>query len=316
MQIIPFQPDHLPAAAVLFASSFEQQRQFVPALPARLSSPAEVQPLLGRMQEKHSGLAAVQGGELVGYLLWLYIGNFRNARRKAAYCPVWAHGTDPGLQGSIYPELYRAASSQWAEAGCEVHAISLLAQAAAAVQTWFWSGFGLAVVDAIRSMTGLFIQTPPGVTLRKAGGQDAGLLADLEAEHWHHYLTAPIFMNPTPPSTASEFLELLAAPGGSAWLAFVDDRPAGYLRLEGSSHGAAEIVAADTTISITGAYVLPALRGRKIAPALLDAALRDYAAQGYTACSVDFESFNPEAASFWMRYFDPVCYSLLRVPER
>jgi hypothetical protein len=44
--------------------------------------------------------------------------------------------------------------------------------------------------------------------------------------------------------------------------------------------------------------------------------LRVYAAQGYTACSVDFESLNPEAAVFWMRYFEPVCYSVLRFPER
>ena len=47
----------------------------------------------------------------------------------------------------------------------------------------------------------------------------------------------------------------------------------------------------------------------------LDAALRDYADQGFTCCAVNFESFNPEAALFWPRYFDPVCYSLTRIPE-
>jgi hypothetical protein len=49
---------------------------------------------------------------------------------------------------------------------------------------------------------------------------------------------------------------------------------------------------------------------------MLDAALRDYAARDFRRCSVDFESFNPEAAAFWLRYFEPVCYSVLRVPER
>jgi hypothetical protein len=52
-----------------------------------------------------------------------------------------------------------------------------------------------------------------------------------------------------------------------------------------------------------------------VAAALLDAALRDYASQGFTCCAVNFESFNPEAVSFWMRYFEPVCLSVLRVPE-
>jgi len=61
--------------------------------------------------------------------------------------------------------------------------------------------------------------------------------------------------------------------------------------------------------------VRPEYRGRGAAPALLDAALRDYAARGFERCAVDFESFNPEAASFWVNYFKPVCYSLMRVPE-
>jgi hypothetical protein len=55
-------------------------------------------------------------------------------------------------------------------------------------------------------------------------------------------------------------------------------------------------------------------RGRK-ALALWDAALRDYADRGLTCCTVNFESFNPEAAPFWMKYFDPVGLSVMRVPE-
>ncbi|HSV86505.1 MAG TPA: GNAT family N-acetyltransferase [Levilinea sp.] len=316
MQILPFHAEHLPSAAGLFARSFKQQRQAVPALPARLESPAEVEVHLKRMLEKHTGVAAVQDGELVGYVIWLYIENFRNARRKAAYCPVLAHAANPVQQDAIIRALYRCAAAQWAEAGCEVHAVSLLAFDQAAIRTWFWSGFGLAVVDAVRLATPLNIELPRDVVVRKAHPADADMLADLEAEHWQHYLAAPVFMNPTPPSTASEFVELLGRPGGSGWLAFASDHPVGYLRLEASSSGASEVVSAATTISITGAYVQPQARGRGVAAALLDAALRDDAARGYTACSVDFESFNPEAARFWMRHFKPVCYSLLRVPER
>jgi GNAT superfamily N-acetyltransferase len=292
------------------------QRQTVPILPDRLENPAEVAILLERMLQNNSGLAAVKDGEVVGYLLWFYCKNFRNARRKAAYCPVWAHAAIEEQQPAIVRALYRAAAAQWADSSCEVHAISLLANDQAAIQTWFWSGFGLTVVDAIRPISSLDFDHPTGVTIYRANLADVEVLADLEAEHWHHYLTAPVFMNPTPPSHAAEFAELLQSPGGSAWLASIDNQPAGYLRLEASGSGAAEIVAAKTTISITGAYVLPSLRGRKIAPALLNAALKSYAAQGYTACSVDFESLNPEAAVFWMRYFEPVCYSVLRVPER
>lgn len=78
----------------------------------------------------------------------------------------------------------------------------------------------------------------------------------------------------------------------------------------------AAIVESDTTIAITAAYTRPAYRGRGAALALLNAGLAYYAEQGIERCSVDFESFNPEAAAFWMKVFQPVCYSVIRVPER
>jgi GNAT superfamily N-acetyltransferase len=114
---------------------------------------------------------------------------------------------------------------------------------------------------------------------------------------------------------AAAFANLLNNPANSVWLALMAGKPVGYMRFEGSSFGAASVVGAETTVAITGAYTRPAYRGKGAAVALLDAALQTYAAQGFARCSVDFESFNPEAAAFWMKYFEPVCFSLLRVPE-
>ena len=36
------------------------------------------------------------------------------------------------------------------------------------------------------------------------------------------------------------------------------------------------------------------------------------AAQGYVRCAVDFEPQNLTAMRFWLKYFDPVCYTLVR----
>ncbi len=142
------------------------------------------------------------------------------------------------------------------------------------------------------------------------------MISQLESEHWQHYAQPPVLMTASRASTTAEIAELLRDPCNSVWIAFDGQTPMSYLRFEGHSHGAAQSVQAETTAAITGAFTRPAYRGRGVAPALLDAALRDYAARGYQRCSVDFESFNPEAATFWMRYFTPVCLSLMRVPER
>jgi len=79
---------------------------------------------------------------------------------------------------------------------------------------------------------------------------------------------------------------------------------------------AATALGPSQTIAITGAFVRAEQRGRGLAAALLRAALEDHRARGFHRCAVDFESFNPEAAAFWPRYFQPVCYSLMRIPER
>jgi ribosomal protein S18 acetylase RimI-like enzyme len=113
-----------------------------------------------------------------------------------------------------------------------------------------------------------------------------------------------------------EIAEVLEDPDNSFWVAFEGGQAMSYLRFEGQSFGACNIVRDESTMAITGAYTRPEFRGRGLAPALLDAALSDYRARGFLRCSVDFESFNPEAAAFWMRYFQPVCYSLFRVPEK
>lgn len=313
LEISELQPKHLPQAADLFLEGLRQLRQAQPLVPAALTDPAAVQARLARLLAVGAVPAAFRAGRLVGYLGAFHFSDFRGTPRRAAYCPPWGHAAAADRVDEIYRALYRAAGANWAAAGCQVHAITLLASAAAAQKTWFWNGFGLTVVDAVRALLPLGAAVPPGLTLRPAGLADCALLAELETEHCQHYGRSPIFMWANSADTAEGFATLLANPANTAWLALDGSHPLAYLRFEGS---AADVLAAADTTAITGAFVRPAYRGRGVAAALLDLALREYAARGYARCSVDFESFNPEAAAFWLRYFEPVCLSLLRVPEK
>lgn len=316
MEITPFRQEFIPDAAALFVQNFKALRQRLPALPDTMEKIENVAERLAGMMTSCPGVAALEGDRLVGYLGWYLIDHFRDTARKAAYCPEWGHGALEGAKMPIYRALYRAASTQWAAAGCQTHALTLLAHDHEAEKTWFWNGFGLTVVDAIRSMDPITPEPPStNFTIRKATLDDVEPLAALEGEHWQHYSQPPIFMADQQPDDAAALADLLGNPHNSVWLAVRDGKLAGFMRFEGSSFGAADCVNAETTTAITGAYTRPAYRGQRIAVALLNAALRDYTSQGYERCSVDFESFNPEAAAFWMKYFEPVCLSVLRVPE-
>lgn len=322
MEIAPLTRDHLDAAAALFTAHYRRLRQSVPSLPPRMESPAAVAEMLEGLVAGPGCSGAFEDGRLVGYLGGWTFDGFRGTPRRAAYCPEWAHAVLPDLPATavrrIYWALYRSLSAGWFADGVQVHAISLLGDDLAAREAWFWNGFGLHVLDAVRPLAPIEATMPEGYRLRKAGLEDAQTLAVLEAEHWAHYAQAPVFMVSNFASTAEECAALIQDPVASFWLAFseADGEPAGYLRFESRIDGGADILVDEDTVGATAAYVRPAHRGRRLAPALLDAALRDYAARGFQRCAVDFESFNPEAASFWPKYFQTVAYSMIRVPER
>jgi ribosomal protein S18 acetylase RimI-like enzyme len=314
--IQPFEKHYITEAASLFVRSYHRLREAVPALPERMLDPTCAESLLDRMLTRSSGAAAFDGSKLIGYLGWWIVDNFRDSPRRAGYVPEWGHATADENKPAVLRALYRAAAQRWHAEGCATHAVSFLADDLVERDTWFWSGFGLMVVDAVRPVTPIEAPRPDGYTLRRATPADAPALAELEAEHVVHYTQPPTLMYPFEGLDPDGYAAFVNNPANFAYLALQGDEPAGYLRFETEGHGSAEIVHGEGSAANTGAYVRSAHRGHGLAPALLAYALADFAALGFQRVSVDFESFNPEAAVFWPRYFTPVCFSVMRVPER
>jgi GNAT superfamily N-acetyltransferase len=315
MEILPFEPAFLPQAAALFCEKLKSLRQAVTCIPTALQEPQPVIERLAYLARQHPAFAALEDGQLVGYLAAWLVDDFRRAGRKAAYCPEWGHAALPGQEQFVYRALYRLAAERWTESGCQMHAITVLADDQLAEKTWFWNGFGLAVVDAVRPARSLGISSPCPFHLTKAVARDIPVLCALDDEHWRHYTRSPIYMAPHPGWDADQAGAFLAHPQNSVWLAWDGSSPAGFIRFAAVDRDSVDILEVEGVVSITGAYIRPAYRSQGVAIHILDRALQDYASQEFTCCAVTFESFNPEAAAFWPRYFEPVCYSLFRVPE-
>jgi GNAT superfamily N-acetyltransferase len=311
VEIVTFERGHVPEATALFAASFNRLRDCVPGLSDAFAKTATVSERLDDM----SGFAALADGRLVGYLTsWFPIESFRDTGRIGAYAPEWGHGAAGEQRVDISRALYRVASATWAAAGCDVHAITLLADDTALSRAWFWNGFGMGTVDAVRPMTPLDVPAPVGYTVRAAAAVDASSLAGLQVEQYRHHTRPPVFMAMRLADDPDAWSAFLAQPGSSAWLAEDDAGPFGFIRFDREFDGA-DVTASTDGVFISGAYVRASHRRRGAAAALLDAGLRDHADRGLSRCAVDFEAFNPEAAGFWLRYFMPVCHSLMRVPE-
>jgi GNAT superfamily N-acetyltransferase len=315
MEILPFDPTFLQPAALLFGEKLKCLRQRIACVPDNLQQPQPVVDRLAHLIDTYPAVMALDNGRLVGYLSAWLIDDFRGAGRKAAYCPEWGHAAASGQEARVYRALYRVAAQNWTESGCQMHAISLLAGDRPLEQIWFWNGFGLAVVDAVRPVNPLSPLSPSIFRFGRAIAEDNPILCALDNEHWRHYTRSPIFMAPHPGWSADEAGAFLAHPQNSVWLAWDGNIPAGFIRFAAVDRETVDILEAQGVVGITGAYIRQEYRSQGLATHLLDRALQDYARQDFTCCAVTFESFNPEAASFWPRYFEPVCYSLFRVPE-
>lgn len=69
--------------------------------------------------------------------------------------------------------------------------------------------------------------------------------------------------------------------------------------------------------NICGAYCKPEYRGHGVYVELLNYLMKNLKDEGYIRLGVDFESINPTARGFWLKYFQDYTHSVVRrIDER
>ncbi len=315
MDIVPLAPVHLEPAARLFSEQYRRTREALPALPPRHELPEGALRLIAELAGRAPGVAALEGGEIRGYLLGLPIPGFFG-NQKGVLVPVYAHAAKSADRTRLYRDMYASLAAKWVDAGYLNHAITAYADDAEVREAFFWNCFGLQVVDAIRSLQPVAAEAP-GVSVRLATPDDAKVIVPLFEGLARHIASSPILFPLFRLQSADEWSEWLAGEHHHLWLAWAGDEAIGYIRVEPPTYEVTYVVHDPKTIAISGAYVQPEWRRRGVAECILARAV-DWAREaGYERISVDFEASNPLARGFWLRHFQPVCYSLLRkVDER
>lgn len=315
-QTAPLTDEHVAEAAALFCGHYELLCQGVPALPDRYRDPATVTPLLAELFAAGPALGAFSlEGRLVGYIAGRMLPQFLGQQR-GVHVPEWAHAvaTDAAGRGDLYRQLYAAAAATWVARSHLNHAVTILAGDEDARAAWFWSGFGLATVDAIRDLkTALTAICDESLTVRPAQQDDIRALLPLFVAHQAYYRRSPMFVPKAPFGGSVELAESLADPKRLIWLAAdVDGQVLGFMQQRADATNACTIVRDPKTLACDGAYVLPAARRRGTAAALLQQMVSWARRRGFVRLALDFEVTNLPGGRFWLRHFTPVCYSLAR----
>ena len=314
IELVRLEEAHLEDAAALVTRRYGDLRQQVGFLPCRYAEVDTILPLLRAVAGAAPGVVATHGGRLVGFLSGWLLPSFRG--RPTVFSPEWANGAEPRHSRRIYEEMYSHVAGSWAAEGYLTHMVSLLANDRDAVEGWQWLGFGMVAADALRPVEPVS-GDEAGVEVGRARLVDVEEVMALDRALCRHMAAAPVFLADREEPERGTYEDWLSDAEKAAWLAYRDGEAVAYLGMGLASDDASTIIYDEGTTSVFGAFTREDVRGGGIGTALLDRGLRWAREQGYERCAVDFEPMNPPAARFWLRHFEPVCYTVMRyVDER
>jgi GNAT superfamily N-acetyltransferase len=310
LKIIPFGEEHLDDAARLVSLRYQRLREQVPELPQRYSDASSLAPLLQDiLKPGDPAVAAIQGNQLVGFLSGWQMPDFRG--KRSIYSPEWANAAVLEDSARIYEALYSSISGDWLAGKYLAHYLSLFPNDLQALQQWHWLGFGMFAVDGLRGLDPLQAGDT-GLHIRRAEVQDIEQVMALQDELWEYIKSPPVFIL-SERFDRKYYEDWLQDADKVVWLACLQDEVLAFMRMGPAAEDVCTIIVDEKTTSIYAAFTRTPARREGIATALLAQALEYARACGYQRCAVPFESMNPLGSRFWLRYFQPVCFSFLRM---
>lgn len=306
MRIVDFTIEHIAQAKQIVRQNYEAERRFVNMLPS-----VNEYPDLKPFAENGLGVAAFEGGDMVGFLCseLPFSNAFRSTDATGVFSPIHANGTVPENRTQIYARMYQSAAEKWVKAGAASHAVCLYAHDKAGQEQFFRYGFGLRCIDAIRGMDEINAQPCHGYDFVELAPDEYINVLPLDHMLDAHMASSPTFILRRS-ETETSFVCNANLNHSRYFAAKSQGKIIAFLKAEGD--GETFVCQTPGYIHITGAFCLPENRGTGVYQALLNLLIRTFKNEGYTRLGVDFESINPTAYGFWLKYFTAYTHSLAR----
>ena len=325
IEIRPMEKSYLPEMAQMVAARVKRQRKAVTMLDNRLESPEALLPQLEALFQYGSGRVALENGILAGFMAGWLIPAFMGTQ-NGVFVPEVGFGADsvdPARTIRLFRALYAETCRVWCAAGWVNHAFCTYQEERAFRDFLVYQGFGGVCFDCVRPALPLNLPIPRELRIREVDPGAAGTMQawlELANLHTRYMRSAPICLGSADERIEeSELADWLGKEHHCAWVAepASGGQAIAYLQIEPETEGTSMLVHEPGNLAVTGAFTRPEARGEGVATLLLDAALKKAEQLGMTRVSVDFETRNTPAMSFWTRHFTPFTYSLLRcVDER
>jgi GNAT superfamily N-acetyltransferase len=303
LDIRPFEPSDLDAAADLLADRHRRHRVDEPLLDPAYEAPAgarhEIEALLA--VESAGGWTALRAGSIVGYMLGI-------AKDEATWGKnVWVEPAGHAATGGdVVRALYRVAANAWAAEERLNHHALVPASDPELVEAWFSLDFGQQHLHAVREIPPASFGVVPRTELviRRATAADVPAMAELELVLPRHMAGAPVFSRLAIQPLEEITAELEADWDDPKWTIFVAELGG---RVVGDaigvdlreSAGNSSLIRPASAGFLGYAAVLPEARGLGVGRALGETILAWSRDAGYASVATDWRSANIEADRAW-----------------
>jgi len=317
MHYIPFQKEHLSAAAALLARQAGIFLEQFPLLPERISDQAAAHSFLSALlkKEESRGAVAMQNGNMVAYLLGSYADSIFFGRH--VWVPFGGLALADQENTDVMRRVYAAAGQQWIDDRVLNHYL-----VCPAIPAWLQAGFSLTFGQeqayAITSVKELRpeLPAPQGIILREVLPSDADQLHS--NGHWiaAHLNTAPVW-EPVPQqhldNILPEYAKLADDLTSTTWVAVDGDQIVAYVVIYTADTCPEHLLGISTAAHFAAAATHPQYRNRGIGKALYTHILNVAQQQGYHTIFTEWRTTNLPTADYWPGYgFEPFAYRLLR----
>lgn len=296
MKIIDFKHKHIEQATALAKANYEEERLFVTVLPM-----IDILPELTTFANNDLGVCIIENGKMLGFLCayspW---DNIFTTNAKGTFSPIHAHGAVKENREMIYKRLYQGAAEKWVKAKIACHCIGLYAHDIQAINSFFVNGFGLRTIDAIKPMEEIECLPSEGYKFCEVDLRRNADILQLKNLVITHFCKSPIFMQ-SPQMSEQDLRHQSTRRKSRYFCAYYNNKIIAFFEIINS--GENFICDEEKMMNICGAFCLLEHRGKGVIQNLLNFMIVTLKNENYTKLGVDFESFNPTAYNFWLKYF-------------
>jgi len=193
--------------------------------------------------------------------------------------------------------------------GVASHGICLYAHDKESQEQFFRYGFGLRCIDAIRGMDEIVAPPCKGYEFSELIPDELPQILPLDHMLDAHMAACPAFIL-RPSDTQESFIKKIESFHSIFFIAKYRGQIVAYIRAE--LDGETFIQDIPGYLHVKGAFCLPEHRGKGLNQTLLNLLVHNLQIRGYSRLGVDFESINPVAYAFWLKYFNAYTHSVVR----